>query len=83
MAATVELEQVTAQACYLPVSTDGLPLIGEIKGSERGEGAYVAAGHSCWGILNAPATGKGIVELILVGRSTTVDLRPYAPSRFG
>jgi glycine/D-amino acid oxidase-like deaminating enzyme len=36
-------------ACYLPESQDGLgPLMGRLPGVG---GAFVAAGHSCWGIL--------------------------------
>jgi glycine/D-amino acid oxidase-like deaminating enzyme len=42
------------QACYLPISADGEPLIGQ---HPKVSGAYFATGHGCWGILNAPATG--------------------------
>jgi glycine/D-amino acid oxidase-like deaminating enzyme len=41
-----------------------LPLIGAVPGIE---GAYVATGHSVWGMLNAPATGEAMSELILDG----------------
>jgi len=44
-------------------------------------GAYVATGHSVWGILNAPATGEAMAELILDGVAHKVDLRPFDPSR--
>jgi len=37
------------QACYRPITRDSLPLIGRVPGIE---GAYVATGHSVWGILN-------------------------------
>jgi glycine/D-amino acid oxidase-like deaminating enzyme len=66
------------QACYRPVTTDGLPLIGAIAGVE---GAYVATGHSVWGILNAPATGEAMAELILEGNARSIDLAPFAPAR--
>ena len=46
------------------MTQDGLPLIGAIPGAR---GAYVATGHSVWGILNAPATGEAMAELILDG----------------
>jgi glycine/D-amino acid oxidase-like deaminating enzyme len=52
------------QACYRPVTQDGLPLIGRVAGLDD---AYVATGHSVWGILNAPATGEAMAELILDG----------------
>ena len=45
------------------------------------EGAYVATGHSVWGILNAPATGEAMAELIVEGRARTVDLAPFDPAR--
>jgi glycine/D-amino acid oxidase-like deaminating enzyme len=45
------------------------------------EGVYVATGHSVWGILNAPATGQALAELIAEGVSRTTDLRPFDPGR--
>ena len=47
----------------------------------RLEGAYVAAGRSVWGILNAPATGEALAELIAEGVARTIDLRPFDPTR--
>src|SRR5262249_13410331 len=41
---------VARQACFRPVTQDGLPLIGAVPGVA---GAYVATGHSVWGMLNA------------------------------
>ena len=54
----------------------GLPLIGKV-----GEGAYVATGHSVWGILNAPATGEALAELIADGATRGIDLAPFDPRR--
>lgn len=65
-------------ACYRPVTRDGLPLIGPVPGVA---GAYIATGHSVWGILNAPATGEAVAELIVDGRARTVDLGPFNPAR--
>jgi len=67
------------QACYRPITRDGLPLIGRVAGVE---GAYIATGHSVWGILNAPATGEAMAELIVDGIARAVDLSPFAPARF-
>src|SRR5260221_290241 len=67
------------QACFRPVTEDGLPLIGALPDID---GAYVATGHSVWGMLNAPATGEAMSELILDGASARVDLAPFAPGRF-
>ena len=57
---------------------DGLPLIGEIA---EAPGAYVATGHSVWGILNAPATAEALAELICDGGATALDLTPFRPDR--
>ena len=66
------------QACYRPITPDGVPLIGAIPGLE---GAYVATGHSVWGILNAPATGEAMADLIIDGAAHSVDLAPFDPGR--
>ena len=66
------------QACFRPVTRDGLPLIGAVPGVK---GAYVATGHSVWGILNAPATGEAMAELIIDGQARTVDLSVFDPGR--
>ena len=66
------------QACYRPVTDDGLPLIGRVPGVA---GAYVATGHGPWGMLNAPATGQALAELITDGAASLVDLRPFDPAR--
>jgi glycine/D-amino acid oxidase-like deaminating enzyme len=68
---------VRRQACYRPVTSDGLPLIGAVPGVD---GAYVATGHGPWGMLNAPATGLALAELITTGASS-LDLRPFDPAR--
>jgi glycine/D-amino acid oxidase-like deaminating enzyme len=70
---------LVSQACFRPVTADGLPLIGAVPGAQ---GAYVATGHSVWGILNAPATGEAVAELILDGAAHSVDLSPFNPARF-
>lgn len=69
---------LAGQACFRPMTQDGLPLIGAIPGAR---GAYVATGHSVWGILNAPATAEAVAELILDGAAETIDLSPFDPAR--
>jgi glycine/D-amino acid oxidase-like deaminating enzyme len=66
------------QSCFRPVTEDGLPLIGKVPGIA---GAYVATGHSVWGMLNAPATGEALAELIVDGKPRSVDLAPFDPAR--
>ena len=41
----------------------------------------MATGHGVWGILNAPATGEAVAELILDGAAGTIDLSPFDPAR--
>ncbi len=65
-------------ACFRPITRDGVPLIGAVPGVP---GAYVATGHSVWGILNAPATAEALAELILDGGARSVDLHPFDPLR--
>jgi len=69
---------VRRQACYRPVTDDGLPLIGRVPGVR---GAYVATGHGPWGILNAPATGLALAELVAEGATASLDLRAFDPAR--
>jgi glycine/D-amino acid oxidase-like deaminating enzyme len=76
--ALAESPVVARQACFRPVTEDGLPLIGAVPDVA---GAYVATGHSVWGMLNAPATGEAMAELILDGQAHHVDLAPFAPGR--
>ena len=69
---------IARQACFRPVTEDGLPLIGKIP---RTDGIYVATGHNVWGILNAPATGEALAELIADGTAQQIDLTPFDPAR--
>jgi glycine/D-amino acid oxidase-like deaminating enzyme len=79
VATTLAAARVTRrQACYRPVTDDGVPLVGRVPGVT---GAYVAAGHGPWGMLNAPATGLALAELIAEGAATSVDLRAFDPGR--
>ncbi len=68
----------TRQACFRPVTEDGVPLMGRVPGVD---GAYIATGHSVWGMLNAPASGEAMAELILDGVTSQVNLTPFAPER--
>jgi glycine/D-amino acid oxidase-like deaminating enzyme len=72
-------EKILAQqACFRPVTEDGLPLIGRVPNSD---GLYVATGHNVWGILNAPATGEAMAQLIVDGTTREVNLAPFDPAR--
>jgi glycine/D-amino acid oxidase-like deaminating enzyme len=69
---------VARQACYRPIVQDGLPLIGKVPGLDN---VYVATGHNVWGILNAPATGEAMAELIAEGAARSTDLTAFDPIR--
>lgn len=69
----------TTQACYWPETDDGLPLIGKLPQVPNG---FVATGHSVWGILQGPVTGKAVAELLVSGSSDCLDLKAFSPERF-
>ena len=80
--ALADASVVARQACFRPLTEDGLPLMGEVPGADSGSsGVYIATGHSVWGMLNAPATGEAMAGLILDGDASTVDLAPFSPAR--
>jgi glycine/D-amino acid oxidase-like deaminating enzyme len=78
MAPGYSIRTSVEQACYLPSTRDGLPLIGKIRGIH---GLYIATGHSVWGILAAPATGSALAELIVDGQSRSINLSDFDPNR--
>jgi sarcosine oxidase subunit beta len=46
------------------------------------DGFYLDCGHSGTGFKTAPAVGLGMAELILDGAATSVDIAPFAFTRF-
>ena len=71
-------KQSVHQACYLPSTPDGLPLMGALPNQPH---CYIATGHSCWGILMGPATGEAMAHLMTTGSSPHVSLAPFDPAR--
>ena len=75
-----EGEVMMRQACYLPSvnAARGGPLIGHtgIKG------LYMATGHTCWGIQNAPGTGKLVGEFIFDGEAKSANITALDPRKF-
>lgn len=69
------------QACYLPIlnvpSSSG-PLIGETNVDKL----YICSGHSCWGINNAPGTGKIMSEVLLDGKAKSANISSLNPSLY-
>ncbi|KAE8388227.1 FAD dependent oxidoreductase [Aspergillus alliaceus] len=68
------------QACYLPNVADarGGPLVGHVGT----QGLYLAAGHTCWGIQNAPGTGKLISECIFDGNAKSAKIGSLDPRNY-
>ncbi|KAK1149838.1 hypothetical protein N8T08_003391 [Aspergillus melleus] len=68
------------QACYLPnvAAARGGPLVGH-AGTK---GLYLAAGHTCWGIQNAPGTGKVISEFVFDGQAKSAKISSLDPRNY-
>lgn len=61
-----------------PMSADGLPIIGWLKGYRN---LAIASGHGMLGLTLGPATGAAIANLMTDGTSREV-LKPFDPARF-
>jgi glycine/D-amino acid oxidase-like deaminating enzyme len=61
------------------MSPDARPLLGEVPGVA---GLFTCLGFSGMGFKIAPAVGLVMSELLLDGRSTTVDITAFRPGRF-
>lgn len=69
------------QACYLPV-VDVPSHSGPFIGNTNVENLYLASGHSCWGINNAPATGLLMAEILLDGEATSASVDGLEPEYY-
>ncbi|KAK9371274.1 FAD dependent oxidoreductase [Lipomyces kononenkoae] len=69
------------QACYLPV-VDVPSASGPLIGPTTSQNLYMASGHSCWGINNAPGTGKVMAEILLEGEAKSADVSALDPRRY-
>lgn len=65
-------------AGVITMSPDARPLIGAVPGFE---GLFCVAGDSGTSFKTSPAIGRSLAELVLEGRSNTVDLTPFRPGR--
>jgi glycine/D-amino acid oxidase-like deaminating enzyme len=75
--ALARARRVEPRACLRPVSADGTPHLGPLPGHP---GLWLATGHGPWGILEGPATGELLADLVL-GRAPKLDPRPFDPAR--
>ncbi|KKA25395.1 FAD dependent oxidoreductase [Rasamsonia emersonii CBS 393.64] len=73
-------EVTVRQACYLP-NVDA-PRGGPMIGHTGIKGLYMAAGHTCWGIQNAPGTGKLISEFVFEGSAKSANVAALDPRKF-
>jgi sarcosine oxidase subunit beta len=69
---------VRGHAGIYDVSPDSRAVLGKVPGIS---GLFVAAGFSGTGFKTSPAVGAAMAELILNGRSSTVDISPFAFER--
>ena len=67
----------SAHGGYDGITPDQHPLLGQAGPA----GFYLDCGHSGTGFKTAPAIGLCMAELILDGKSKTVDITPLAPDR--
>ena len=73
----------TRQACYLPSVSSArgggdAPLVG-FTGVQ---GLLLAAGHTCWGIQNGPATGKLMSEFVFDGKASSAKVSGLDPKKY-
>lgn len=66
-------------SCFYEMTPDDHPVVGGVPGVE---GLYLAAGFSGHGFMHAPATGQLIVEEMLDGTSSTLDIADLSLERF-
>ena len=73
------MELLEGWAGLYEMTADHNPLIGE---DPTLRGFFVAAGFSGHGVMMAPGVGHAMSELILTGRSTSIDISPFDMTRF-
>jgi sarcosine oxidase subunit beta len=68
----------SAHSGYDGITPDQHPILGSIGP----EGFYLDCGFSGMGFKIAPAVGKCMSELILDGKTSTLDISDFSPTRF-
>lgn len=76
--ATAEIPTFCAWSGFRPYCEGMKPVIGPVPGQER---MFVAAGHYRKGIMQSPATGKIIADLVTTNE-TDLPIDAFAPDRF-
>lgn len=70
------------QACYIPQHIRFGKERGPLIGPTATPGVWIAAGHTCWGIQNGPATGFLMAEWIFDGEAKAADIDSLHPEKF-
>ena len=66
-------------SCFYEMTPDDHPVVGRVPGVD---GLYLAAGFSGHGFMHAPATAQLVVEEMLDGSATTLDITDLSLERF-
>ena len=77
--ASVVVDRGRCRAGLYEVTPDHHAIIGPAPGVK---GLFLANGFSGHGVMHSPATGRIVSEMILDGRSTTIDATPLRAERF-
>jgi len=77
--AFADVEIRSSWSCYYEMTPDDHPIVGAVPGVD---GLYIAAGFSGHGFMHAPATARLIVEEMLDGKATTLDIADLSLERF-
>lgn len=79
MEAFADLTITDRWSCNYEMTPDDHPIVGAIPGTP---GLYIAAGFSGHGFMHAPATAQLIVEEMLDGKATALDISDLSIERF-
>ncbi len=79
MDAFKDLKITDQWSCNYEMTPDDHPIVGAVPGTP---GLYIAAGFSGHGFMHAPATAQLIVEEMLDGRATLLDIADLSIERF-
>ena len=79
MDAFADLRITDRWSCNYEMTPDDHPIVGAVPGTP---GLFIAAGFSGHGFMHAPATAQLIVEEMLDGKATTLDIADLSIERF-
>jgi sarcosine oxidase subunit beta len=77
--AFADLRIASSWSCYYEMTPDDHPVVGRVPDVA---GLYIAAGFSGHGFMHAPATAQLVVEEMLDGKATTLDISDLSLGRF-